>query len=299
MSDQTKCGFVALIGAPNAGKSTLLNALVGAKVAIVSHKVQTTRTRVTGIALAGDTQLVFLDTPGIFEPRRRLDRAMVKAAWQGADDAESVVLLVDARKGMTPEVEAILSDISETKREVILAINKIDLVKRDSLLALSAALNERVNFAQTFMISATSGSGVDDLRAHLSGLAPAGPWMYPEDQVADVTLRLLAAEMTREQVYLNLHDELPYAISVETEAYQERRDGSAKIEQVIHVERDSQKGMVIGKGGKMLKKLGEAARAEMEEFLGHRVHLFLHVRVTPDWGNDQNLYQDMGLDYVS
>jgi len=294
----SRCGFVALIGAPNAGKSTLLNAMVGAKVAIVSHKVQTTRTRVTGIALAGDAQLVFLDTPGIFKPKRRLDRAMVKAAWQGSDDAEKTVLLVDARKGVSAEVDAILDNLLDSGQRPILALNKIDQMKRDTLLALSAALNDKVDFERTFMISALSGDGVDDLRDYLASGAPEGPWMYPEDQVADITLRILAAEVTREKVYLNLHDELPYAITVETEAYKEQKDGSARIEQVIHVERDSQKGMVIGKGGSMLKKLGAAAREEMEEMLGHKVHLFLHVRVTPKWGDDRNLYKDLGLDYV-
>ena len=294
----TSSAFVALIGAPNAGKSTLLNALVGAKVAIVTHKVQTTRTRLTGIAQAGKAQLVFIDTPGIFAPKRRLDRAMVQAAWQGADDAELVVLLIDSKKGLTEDVEAILENLKNSGRRAFLALNKVDLIRPEKLLALSKAVNDRLPFEETFMISAANGDGVSDLKAALANTAPPGPWMYPEDQVADITLRLMAAEMTREQVYLNLHDELPYSIMVETEAYKEQRNGSVRIEQVIHVQRDSQKGMVIGKGGSMLKRLGERARAEMEASFDQKVHLFLHVRVTPRWQDDRLAYKDMGLDYV-
>ncbi|RMB04426.1 GTPase Era [Eilatimonas milleporae] len=297
-SPATYCGFVALIGAPNAGKSTLLNALVGAKVAIVTHKVQTTRSRITGIAMEGDTQLVFIDTPGIFQPRRRLDRAMVSAAWRGAEDAETVVLIVDARKGLTDDVSRIIDGLRAGGGKAILALNKIDTVKRDMLLALSQELFETGVFSDVFMISALTGDGVADLKAHLAEMAPAGPFMYPEDQVADITMRMLAAEVTREKVYLRLHDELPYAITVETEKWEERKDGSVRIEQVIHVQRDSQKGMVIGKGGAMLKTLGSMAREELEAMLECRVHLFLHVRVTERWAEDRGRYSDMGLDYV-
>jgi len=293
-----RCGFVAVIGAPNAGKSTLVNALVGAKVAIVSHKVQTTRTRITGIGMEGATQLVFLDTPGIFSPKRRLDRAMVSAAWKGADDAEQVVLMIDAKKGVTEDVEAIIDSLKAAKRQVILAINKIDLVKRESLLKLASDLHETGVFTDVFMISAMNGSGVADLKKHLASLAPVGPYMYPEDQIADVTMRILAAEITREKIYLRLHDELPYATTVETEKWEERKDGSVKIDQLIHVERDSQKGIVIGKGGAMLKLLGQMAREDMEENFGRKVHLFLHVRVTERWADDRTVYKDMGLDYV-
>lgn len=295
---EEKCGFVALIGAPNAGKSTLLNALVGAKVAIVTHKVQTTRTRITGIGLLEETQLVFIDTPGIFEPKRRLDRAMVSAAWKGSEDAETTVLLVDAKKGVTEEVERILEGLKTAGRTAILALNKIDGIKREGLLALTEKLNESGLFTDTFMISALKGDGVADLKSFLAGLAPVGPWMYPEDQVSDITMRMLAAEITREKVYLRLHDELPYATTVETEKWEERKDGSVRIEQVIHVERETQKGIVIGKGGSMLKTLGKMAREEMEEEFGCRIHLFLHVRTTERWAEDRTMYQDMGLDYV-
>jgi GTP-binding protein Era len=294
----TKCGFVALIGAPNAGKSTLLNSMVGAKVAIVTHKVQTTRTRITGIGMHEDTQLVFIDTPGIFEPKRRLDRAMVNAAWKGSEDAETTLLLVDAKKGLTEEVERIIEGLKTAKRAAILVLNKIDGMRRDSLLALIAAMNEAFDFTETFMVSALKGDGVNDLKAHLAGLAPAGPWMYPEEQIADVTMRILASEITREKVYLRLHDELPYHTTVETEKWEERKDGSVRIEQVIHVQRETQKGIVIGKGGSMLKMLGQMAREEMEEEFGHKVHLFLHVRTTERWAEDRTMYQDMGLDFV-
>lgn len=293
-----KCGFVAIIGAPNAGKSTLLNQMVGAKVAIVTHKVQTTRTKVTGIGLHDETQLVFIDTPGIFAPKRRLDRAMVSAAWKGSEDAEKTVLLIDAKKGVDEDVSRIIEGLKAAGRKAILAINKIDTIKRDGLLALAQKLNETELFTETFMISALNGDGVMDLKAHLSDLAPEGPWMYPEDQISDITMRLLAAEITREKIYLRLHEELPYAITVETENWEERPDGSARIEQVIHVERDSQKGIVIGKGGRMLKLLGQLAREDMEENFGRKVHLFLHVRVTEKWSEDKTVYEDMGLDFV-
>jgi len=297
---ETRCGFVALIGAPNAGKSTLLNAMVGAKVAIVTHKVQTTRTRITGIAMEEDhnAQLVFIDTPGIFQPKRRLDRAMVNAAWKGSEDAEETVLLIDAKKGLSEEVEKIIEALKKAGRKVHLAINKIDTVRRDSLLALAQELSETDVFDEIFMISAQNGDGVADLKAFLAKRAPVGPWMYPEDQVADVTMRILAAEVTREKVFLRLHEELPYATTVETEKWEERKDGSVRIEQVIHVQRETQKGIVIGKGGTMLKKLGSMAREELEEMFGRKVHLFLHVRVTERWAEDRTMYQDMGLDFV-
>ena len=297
---ETRCGFVALIGEPNAGKSTLLNAMVGAKVAIVTHKVQTTRTRITGIAMEEDlgAQLVFIDTPGIFQPKRRLDRAMVNAAWKGSEDAEETVLLIDAKKGLNEEVEKIIEALKKAGRTVHLAINKIDTVKRDSLLALAQELSETGVFDEIFMISAINGDGVADLKKFLAKRAPVGPWMYPEDQVADVTMRILAAEVTREKVFLRLHDELPYATTVETEKWEERKDGSVRIEQVIHVQRETQKGIVIGKGGTMLKTLGQMAREELEEMFGRKVHLFLHVRVTERWAEDRTMYQDMGLDFV-
>ena len=294
----TRCGFVALIGAPNAGKSTLLNTLVGTKLAIVTHKVQTTRARLTGIALDGPAQLVFVDTPGIFAPRRRLDRAMVQAAWSGAADADLIVLLVDAKKGMDDEVSRIVEGLQAAGRTAILALNKVDTVRRDSLLGLSAALNDTGVFDQTFMISALTGDGVADLRAHLAAGVPPGPWLYPEDQITDVTQRLLAAEITREKVYLRLHQELPYASTVETEAWREQKDGGVRIEQVIHVARDSQKGIVIGKGGRTLKTIGELARQDMEQVFERRVHLFLHVRVSQRWAEDREHYLDMGLEYV-
>jgi GTP-binding protein Era len=297
-TDDMRCGFYAIIGAPNAGKSTLLNSLVGAKVAIVTHKVQTTRTRITGIGMFEDTQMVFIDTPGIFEPKRRLDRAMVSAAWQGAEDAETTVLMVDAKKGITDDVKRIVDSLKENNRKAILVLNKIDLIKRETLLALTQELNVSGVFAETFMISALKGNGVHDLKAHLASLAPKGPWMYPEDQISDVTMRNLAAEITREKVFLRLHEELPYATTVETEKWEERKDGSVKIEQVIHVLRDTQKGIVIGKSGSMLKTIGQMAREEMEEAFDCRVHLFLHVRVSERWADDRSVYQDMGLEYV-
>lgn len=297
--DETlKCGFVALIGAPNAGKSTLTNALVGAKVAIVTHKVQTTRTRVTGIGMHGQTQLVFIDTPGIFAPKRRLDRAMVNAAWQGAAGAETVVLVVDARKGLTEEVEAIVSNLKQAGTKAVLALNKIDGMKRENLLAIAQAVFDPEVFTDSFMISALSGDGVTDLKDFLADRAEPGPWMYPEDQISDVTLRMLAAEITREKVFLRLHDELPYGSTVETEDFKEQNDGSFRIEQVIHVARDSHKGIVIGKRGSMLKTIGQMAREDMEESFDCKVHLFLHVRVTERWADDRSVYKDMGLDYV-
>ena len=292
-----RCGFVALIGAPNAGKSTLLNRLVGAKVSIVTPKVQTTRTRVLGIALHGAAQIIFIDTPGIFEPRRRLDRAMVAAAWSGAADADLVVLLVDAEKGMTRDVRRIVEGLAKAGRKAILALNKIDLVRRDSLLALSADLNASGIFTDTFMISAATGDGVDDLMDALVARLPEGSWLYPEDQLSDMPERLLAAEITREKLFLQLRQELPYALTVETEEWEDRPDGSVRIGQVVYVQRDSQKAIVLGKGGQRIKSVGAAAREELEQMLGCRVHLFLFVKVREKWGEDPERYRDWGLDF--
>ena len=293
----TRCGFVALIGAPNAGKSTLLNQMVGEKVSIVSPKVQTTRARITAIAIWENTQIIFVDTPGIFRPRRRLDRAMVEAAWGGAGDADMVVLLVDAERGVGADDERIIEGLKAHKRKALLAINKIDTVRRDGLLALSARLNEMFPFEETFMISALKGDGILDLKEYLADRLPEGPWLYPEDQLALVPQRLLAAEITREKIYLRLHQELPYATTVETESWEERQDGSVKISQVIYVERPSQKAIVLGKGGRTIKALGAAARQELEEILGRRVHLFLFVKVRERWEDDPERYREMGLDF--
>lgn len=293
----TSCGFIALIGAPNAGKSTLLNAMVGAKVAIVTHKVQTTRTRITGIAMHEKAQLVFLDTPGIFKPKRRLDRAMVKAAWGSATNTEEVVLLVDARKKVEA-AELILTGLKESGRKVMLAINKIDTVQREQLLELAKEYDATGLFSDIFMISALEGDGVDTMKAALAAKAPKGPWMYPEDQISDVTMRILAAEITREKIFERLHEELPYGATVETEKWEDRRDGSIRIEQTIHIVREAHKGIVIGKKGQMLKTLGTLAREDMEENFGCKVHLFLHVRVTEKWQDDKNVYDSMGLDWV-
>ncbi|MFC3711792.1 GTPase Era [Sphingoaurantiacus capsulatus] len=293
-----RCGVVAVIGAPNAGKSTLVNALVGQKVAIVSPKVQTTRTRLIGIAIEGDAQLLLVDTPGIFAPRRRLDRAMVSAAWEGTTGADVVVLVVDARAGLKDEVSSLLDAIAQRPEPKMLALNKVDVAPKEKLLKIATAANERVPFAETFMISAKTGDGVDDLKAKLTAAAPEGPWHFPADQVSDVTTRLLAAEITREQIYRQLHEELPYATTVETEKWEERRDGSAAIHQQILVERETQKAIVLGKGGAQIKKLGAAARAELQEQLGRRIHLFLHVKVKPDWAEDRGVYRDMGLGWV-
>ncbi|PLX45652.1 MAG: GTPase Era [Hyphomicrobiales bacterium] len=298
LSEQpTACGYAALIGAPNAGKSTLLNGLVGSKIAIVTHKVQTTRMRITAIALEGAAQIIFLDTPGIFAPRRRLDRAMVEAAWSGAGDADVAVLLVDARKGITGEVEAILKGLAEISRPVWLAINKIDLVKKEQLLALSGMLAARYDFARTYMISALTGDGLDDLKTDLAAAMPAGPWLYPEDQIADLPQRLLAAEITREKIFLRLHKELPYASTVETESWKVQKNGSIRIDQVIYVERDSQKMIVLGKQGRTIKELGRLAREELSEILDTPVHLFLFVKVRGKWGDDPERYRELGLDF--
>ncbi len=298
MSD-TKCGFVALIGEPNAGKSTLLNRMVGAKVSIVTHKVQTTRARIRGVALEGDSQIVFVDTPGLFRPRRRLDRAMVTAAWAGAADADLVVLLVEAHRGVTKGVEAILDSLRQHAPDarVALAINKIDRVKADSLLALTADLNERFDFEETFMISAEKGHGCDDLKRWLAGQLPDGPWLYPEDQIADLPMRMLAAEITREKLTLRLHQELPYQLTVETEGWDERKDGSVRIDQVIYVARDGHKGIALGPKGETIKAISTAAREELTEFLGRKVHLFLQVKVRPKWLEEAERYSEMGLDF--
>ncbi|MEX0366709.1 MAG: GTPase Era [Ruegeria sp.] len=295
----TRAGFIALIGEPNAGKSTLLNRMVGAKVSIVTHKVQTTRARIRGVAMEGDAQLVFVDTPGLFKPRRRLDRAMVAAAWGGAADADIVVLMVEAHRGITEGVERILEGLDEIGqgRTVALAINKIDKVQSEALLGLTKELNDRYDFAETFMISAERGHGADDLRTWLVGQLPEGPWLYPEDQIADLPMRMIAAEMTREKLTLRLHQELPYQMTVETESWQERKDGSARVDQVIYVVRDGHKGIVLGKRGETIKAVSQAARADLEEFLDRKVHLFLQVKVRPNWLEESERYSEMGLDF--
>ena len=295
----TRAGFVALIGEPNAGKSTLLNRMVGAKVSIVTHKVQTTRARIRGVAIEGAAQLVFVDTPGLFTPRRRLDRAMVAAAWGGAADADVVVLLVEAHRGLTEGVELILATLGDIGkgRRVALAINKIDRVQAETLLGLTKALNDRFAFAETFMISAEKGHGVEALRRWLAGQLPEGPWLYPEDQIADLPLRMIAAETTREKLTLRLHQELPYELTVETENWEERKDGSARIDQVIYVSRDGHKGILLGKKGETIKAVSKAAREEIEAFLDRRVHLFLQVKVRPNWLEEAERYSEMGLDF--
>jgi len=295
----TRAGFVALIGEPNAGKSTLLNRMVGAKVSIVTHKVQTTRARIRGVAMEGDSQIVFVDTPGLFRPRRRLDRAMVAAAWGGAADADVVVLMVEAHRGITEGVERILEGLQGIGegRRIALAINKIDRVQSEVLLGLTKDLNERYDFSETFMISAERGHGVDALRQWLAQELPEGPWLYPEDQIADLPMRMIAAEMTREKLTLRLHQELPYQLTVETEHWEERKDGSAKIDQVIYVMRDGHKGIVLGKRGETIKAVSQAARAELEEFLDRKVHLFLQVKVRPNWLEEAERYSEMGLDF--
>lgn len=292
-----RCGVVAVVGAPNAGKSTLVNALVGEKVAIVSPKVQTTRARLMGIAIAGSTQLLLVDTPGIFPPRRRLERAMVQAAWEGASGADVVLLVVDARRGITEEVAAILDTLARRSDPRMLALNKVDLTPKERLLPLARQLNERVEFLETFMLAAKTGDGVDDLKATLAAAMPAGPWHFPPDQLTNATQRLLAAELTREQLYLQLSDELPYASMVETESW-EQGAKAVTIRQVILVERDSQKAIVLGKGGSRIKAIGEAARRELEAMVGGRVHLFLHVKVKPGWAEDRETLREMGLDWV-
>jgi GTPase len=308
-SSATRCGYVALIGAPNAGKSTLLNRLVGRKLAIVTPKAQTTRSRLLGIAIEGPAQIVYVDTPGIFAPRRRLDRAMVKAAWYGAEDADETVLLVDAARGVDGDTRRIVDRIvdrgvdrgAERGRSTILALNKIDLVRRDSLLGLAAALStagsKQARFDPVFMLSALTGDGVAELKRHLAGVLPPGPWLFPKDQMSDAAERLLAAEITREQVFLQLHDELPYASTVETERWEERADGSARIEQTIYVERPGQRAIVLGAGGQRIKAIGARARAEIGRLLERPVHLFLFVKVREHWGDDRERFAALGLDY--
>jgi len=302
-AEATRCGFVAIIGAPNAGKSTLVNALVGTKVSIVSRKVQTTRMRIRGVAMQGSSQVVLVDTPGIFQPRRRLDRAMVKAAWMGADEADLVCLLVDAEEQLespnglsAQDTDRILRRLNDAKRSSILIINKIDTMPRDRLLPLIEQLRERATFDQTFLVSASQGKGTADVLRYLAQHVPEGPWAYPADQAADMPMRLLAAEMTRERIYDRLHQELPYATTVITEQWQAKPDGSARLEQTIFVERESQRAIVLGKGGATIKLLGETARKEMEAQFGHKVHLFLHVKVRENWADDPMHYREMGLD---
>jgi len=294
---ETRCGFVALIGAPNAGKSTLINALVGSKVSIVSRKVQTTRALVRGIATEGAAQLVFIDTPGIFAPRRRLDRAMVTTAWSGAHDADIAALLIDAKKGIDEEADGVLGRLAELRQPKVLVLNKVDLADKPALLALAQRANDKAAFAATFMLSALSGDGVADFRRWLADHAPAGPWHYPEDQISDAPMRSLAAEITREKLFDRLHQELPYQSTVETESWKELRDGSVRIEQTIYVERESQRRIVLGKGGATIKSIGADSRKEIAEILGQPVHLFLFVKVRENWGDDPNRYREMGLEF--
>ena len=298
-TEPTRCGFVALIGEPNAGKSTLLNRMVGSKVAAVTHKVQTTRARLRGIAIHGNAQIVFVDTPGLFRPRRRLDRAMVAAAWAAVDDADVTLLLVEAHRGVTEGVERILETLSqhETKKPIALVVNKIDRVKREKLLELVADLSQRRDFAETFLISAQSGDGVDRLRDWLAATLPEGPWHYEEDQIADAPMRTIAAEITREKLTLRLHQELPYQLTVETEDWVERKDGSVRVEQVVLVARDGHRGIVLGKGGETIKAVSMEARKELSELLGRPVHLFLTVKSRPNWQNERERYDRIGLDF--
>ena len=293
----TRCGYVALIGAPNSGKSTLLNRLVGRKLAIVTPKAQTTRNRLLGIAIEGPAQIVFVDTPGIFAPRRRLDRAMVAAAWSGAEDADEALLLVDASRGIDRDTRRILDRLAGRSRRSILALNKIDLVARESLLGLTDALSREGLFDPIFMISGLKGDGVEDVKRHLAASLPQGPWLFPEDQLSDAPERLIAAEVTREQVFLQLHDELPYASTVETEQWEDKPDGSVRIEQVIYVQRPSQRAIVLGEGGKRIKTIGARARAELARMLERRVHLFLFVKVRQNWIDDRERFAALGLDY--
>jgi len=293
----TRCGFVALIGAPNVGKSTLVNALVGSKVTIVSRKVQTTRALIRGIAIENNAQIILVDTPGIFAPRRRLDRAMVSTAWSGAHDADLVCVLLDAKCGIDAEADGILSKLAGVHHEKVLVLNKIDLVPREKLLALAKAANDRLGFARTFMISALSGDGVDDMRRTLAEMVPPGPFLYPEDQISDAPMRQLAAEITREKIYQKLHQELPYQSTVETASWTERKDKSVRIEQTIFVERESQRKIVLGKNGAAIKSIGAEARKEIAEILGVPVHLFLFVKVRENWGDDPDRYREMGLEF--
>lgn len=298
MTEKTHCGVVAVVGAPNAGKSSLVNALVGQKVAIVSPKVQTTRTRLMGIAIEDTTQILLVDTPGIFAPKRRLDRAMVRAAWEGTSGADIVLLVIDGKRAISEETDAILEVLANRAEPKMLAITKVDIASKERLLPIAAEANRRVDFAETLMVSSVTNDGVDDLRKTLSAALPEGPWHFPDDQVSDITTRLLAAEITREQLYRQLHEELPYASTVETELWQEQKNGSVKIHQQILVQRDTQKAIVLGKGGMRIRAIGSAARAELETLLDRRVHLFLNVKVKPDWAEDRETYRDMGLGWV-
>ena len=297
-SPTQRCGLVAVVGAPNAGKSTLVNALVGQKVAIVSPKAQTTRARLMGIAIEGDTQLLLVDTPGIFAPARRLDRAMVAAAWEGAEGADAIALVVDGKAGIGPKVELILERLADRREPRLLVLNKVDVADKPRLLGHAAKLNEKLAFDETFFVSAATGDGVPELKAALAARMPQGPWHFPEDQVSDASERMLAAEVTREQLYLQLHAELPYASAVETEKYSERADGSVEIHQQILVARDSQRAIVLGKGGARLKEIGSRARAELARLMGVPVHLYLHVKVNPKWEEDRALYREIGLEWV-
>jgi GTPase len=292
-----RCGFVALIGTPNAGKSTLLNALVGSKISIVTPKVQTTRALIRGIAMEGAAQLIFVDTPGIFAPRRRLDRAMVGSAWGSTQDADIVALLLESQKGAQADEEAILRGLADVRAPKVLVLNKVDLVEKPKLLTLAQLLNERAAFAATFMVAARSGDGVGDLKRYFAAHVPPGPWLYPEDQISDAPLRQLAAEITREKLYLRLHQELPYQSTVETEVWKELKDGAVRIEQTIYVERESQRKIVLGKGGQAIKAIGAAARAEIAAAIEHPVHLFLFVKVREGWGDDPERYREMGLEF--
>ena len=294
----SRCGVVAVVGAPNAGKSTLVNALVGQKVAIVSPKAQTTRTRMMGLAIEGDAQVLLVDTPGIFDPRRRLDRAMVAAAWGGTQDADLIALVIDAEAGFSHRIESMLDTLAQRRETKLLVLNKVDVTDKQTLLTLAAQLNERIAFEAIFMVSATTGDGIADLKAALAERMPEGPWLFPEDQVSDATDRMLAAEVTREQLYLQLHAELPYASAVETEKYEERKDGSVAIHQQILVGRPTQRAIVLGKGGTRIREIGAVAREELSKLLGRKVHLFLHVKVKPDWEEDRGLYREIGLDWV-
>ena len=298
MKDETtQTGFIAIVGAPNVGKSTLINRLVGAKVSIVSPKAQTTRSKVLGICIAGKAQIIFVDTPGIFSPRRRLDRAMVAAAWRGAKDADRVLFLIDATRGIDAPTQAIIGDLKDYKQNSIVALNKVDIVKKQKLLSIVAELKSFDRFDQIFMISATLGDGVEDLLSYLKSVLPTGPWLFPEDQISDMPERLLAAEITREQLYTELHQELPYAATVETESWENKHDQSIRIGQIIFVERDTQKSIVLGKGGRKIKSIGEKARRELEEVFGVKIHLFIFVKVRPKWGDDQELYKEWDLDF--
>lgn len=295
--ENARCGFVALIGATNAGKSTLLNALVGSKVTIVSHKVQTTRNLIRGITLEGDAQLIFVDTPGIFAPRRRLDRAMVTTAWGGAHDADLVALLIDVQKGIGEDEEAILEKLAELRMPKVLILNKIDLVAKEKLLTLAKTANDKVSFETTFMIAAISGDGVADLKRWLAARMPPGPWLYPADQMSDAPMRQLAAEITREKLFGRLHQELPYQSTVETDIWKELRNGAVRIEQTVFVERESQRKIVLGQGGQTIKAIGAASRKDIAEILDHEVHLFLHVKVREGWTDDPERYRAMGLEF--